>query len=47
MPLEDMPLTRRELTLTLKHFPGPKTIDLMATGDVAIALWLLPADHYR
>lgn len=39
--------TRRELTATLRHFPDPCTIDLMATGDEVISRWLSPADHYR
>lgn len=39
--------TRRELTATLRHFPDPWTIDRIASGDDAIACWLLPADRYR
>ena len=39
--------TRRELTATLRHFPDPYTVDLIATGFEPIARWLLPADHYR
>ena len=39
--------TRHELTATLRHYPDPQTLDLMATSDEAIARWLLPADRYR
>jgi len=46
-PVVGSEATRRELTTTLRHFPDPYTIDLMATGDEAIARWLLPADRYR
>lgn len=46
-PVVGSETTRRELTATLRHFPDPYTIDLMATSDDAIARWLLPADRYR
>jgi len=39
--------TRRELIATLRHFPDPWTIDLIARGSEAITGWLLPADRYR
>ena len=39
--------TRRELIATVRHFPDPWTIDLIARGTDAITGWLLPADRYR
>lgn len=46
-PVVGSETTRRELTATLRHFPDPCTVDLMATSDEPIASWLLPADRYR
>ena len=46
-PVVGSETTRQELTATLRHFPDPYTVDLMATSDEPIASWLLPADRYR
>lgn len=46
-PVVGSETTRRELTATLRHFPDPYTVDLMATSDEPIASWLLPAGRYR
>ena len=46
-PVVGSEATRRELIWTLRHFPDPCTVDLMATSAEPIASWLLPADRYR